>query len=336
MFILFRTTYSESWFSSPSFGLHSNLFNLASPKSSSNSRRKDYPKKVGPPPKLSSSGNVRSGSGSRTNPPMKESRDFENTEESVPLPSTKNFAQKTIWGQNIINIRPFNVDGQRTFEFLGSFQNNVPVYPSPEIAFLGRSNVGKSSLLNCLTGQNKKIAIESKSPGRTRGINLFRCSDREGPICIFVDLPGYGFAKMAQGLQESITDFVRMYLDQRGSLRLAVVLVDIRREPLSSDLAMVQYLQEAGLPYLVVATKVDKISANEVTQASASIRKAFTLPDNQPLTFSSVTGHGRKSLWHAIRKGLLGDEEVPMDINDNDNEDGDGDYDDMEDGDEDA
>ena len=152
-------------------------------------------------------------------------------------PKTKNFAKVTVTGQNIIDIRSFSIDSRKTFEFIGSYKGNqqVPIFPSPEVAFLGtylrlltslspnlryllftydlqcdyfrlsgRSNVGKSSLLNQLTGLNKNIAIEGKTPGRTQSINLFKCSDRKSPICMFVDLPGYGYAKMSKEDQKNI------------------------------------------------------------------------------------------------------------------------------------
>lgn len=113
-------------------------------------------------------------------------------DDEQPKPVTKSFAKQTIWGQNIINCRTFSIDAKRTFEFCGSHTDAaaVPTYPLPEIAFLGRSNVGKSSLLNCITGSTKNIAVASKTPGRTRCINQFRCRDAEGDICTFVDLPG--------------------------------------------------------------------------------------------------------------------------------------------------
>lgn len=249
----------------------------------------------------------------------------ENDSQPAPVAS---FAKKTIWGQNIINVRSFNIDSPRKYEFLGSFTNSVPIYPSPEIAFFGRSNVGKSSLLNCLTGLNKKLAVESKTPGRTRGVNLFRCSDRVGPICTFVDLPGYGYAQMTRTLQEDITDFVRIYLNERGSLRLAVLLIDIRREPQDSDLAMAQYLQETGLSYIVIATKVDKLKKEESIKALNILRSSFSLPADQPIPFSAITGQGKRSIWHAIRRGIVGEESDLTDEEeeeDNDDDD-DGDY----------
>ena len=115
----------------------------------------------------------------------------------------QNFASKTITGETIIECRDFNIDAQREFEFCGGYKNlaTLPVYGLPEIAFIGRSNVGKSSLLNTLTGANKKVAIVSQTPGRTQLINMFRCSDHKGKLCMFVDLPGYGFAKMSKSQQ---------------------------------------------------------------------------------------------------------------------------------------
>mmetsp|Transcript_33316 Transcript_33316/g.33925 ORF Transcript_33316/g.33925 Transcript_33316/m.33925 type:complete len:333 (-) Transcript_33316:133-1131(-) len=218
-----------------------------------------------------------------------------------------NYARKTIWGQNIVNIRSFNIDSKKTFQFLGSFTSSVPIYPSAEICFLGRSNVGKSSLLNCLTGLNKKVAVESKTPGRTREINLFQCSDSIGPLCLFVDLPGYGYAKMGKELQSNINEFVRNYLHERGSLRLAVVLLDPRRVPQESDRGMIEYLREIELPFIVVATKTDKLSKNELQNSLNMIRRDFSLPSDQPIIFSATTGNGKKQLWHSIQKGLLGE-----------------------------
>lgn len=127
----------------------------------------------------------------------------------------------------------------------GSFTSaiSVPTYPLPEIAFIGRSNVGKSSLLNCLTGLNKKIAVESKTPGRTQAINLFKCSDKEGDICVFVDLPGYGFAKMSKDQQAGIGVFLSGYLEERGPLKLVILLGRLLTHSLLTHIAaFVSYL----------------------------------------------------------------------------------------------
>lgn len=115
----------------------------------------------------------------------------------------QNFASKTVTGETIIECRDFNIDAQREFEFCGGYKSlaTLPIYGLPEIAFIGRSNVGKSSLLNTLTGANKKVAIVSQTPGRTQLINMFKCKDHKGDLCMFVDLPGYGFAKMSKTQQ---------------------------------------------------------------------------------------------------------------------------------------
>lgn len=227
-------------------------------------------------------------------------------EDSASSPSNV-FTKQTIWGQNIINCRDFNIDGKRTFEFTGSYTDAkaVPTYAVPEVAFLGRSNVGKSSLLNTITGSNKNIAIASKTPGRTRCINQFRCRDAEGDICTFVDLPGYGFAKMAKDQQEDVSSFLRSYLEDRSNLRLAILLVDIRREPQTQDLNMYRFLEEEGIPTAIVATKCDKLKPQETEVALESLKSAYGLED-VPVAFSSVTGLGRKMLWRLIRDGILG------------------------------
>ena len=227
-------------------------------------------------------------------------------------PQQLSFAKKTVWGQNIINCRRFSLDTQKRFTFLGSFTSTkaAPVYPSPEVAFIGRSNVGKSSLLNCLTGGNKKIAVESKTPGRTQCINMFKCDDKEGDVAILVDLPGYGFAKISKQQQDQISGFLQEYMMERSSLKVVFVLVDIRREPQELDRAMLAFLEDEGIDSVVVATKVDQLGKNEVTKALGVLRSSFKLPPNQPIPFSSVSGEGRKEVWRAMRDGITGVEEA--------------------------
>jgi GTP-binding protein len=228
-------------------------------------------------------------------------------------PDGGNFAKKTVWGQNLINCRSFNIDGAKKFDFLGSFNSMkaLPVFPLPEISFLGRSNVGKSSLLNCLTGLNKKIAVEGKTPGRTQSINAFNCGDKDGGICVFADLPGYGYAKISKTQQDDLSSLLREYLQNRGALRLAVLLVDIRREPQALDISMMQFLQEEGLPFLIITTKVDKLKKDEVAKSIQALRKEFDLPAEQPIVpFSSVTGEGVKDVWRILRDVLSGESDI--------------------------
>jgi ribosome biogenesis GTP-binding protein YsxC/EngB len=151
-------------------------------------------------------------------------------------------AQRNILGQSIVNCRKFSIKEPKTFTFTGSYAtlNSVPQYSFPDVAFVGKSNVGKSSLLNTLTGLRKKIAVEGRTPGTTQRINIFQCSDRSGSICNFVDLPGYGYAKLSDEQQSGISSFMRDYLLARGSLKLVLMLVDSRREADAADLEMLQ------------------------------------------------------------------------------------------------
>lgn len=150
--------------------------------------------------------------------------------------------QRSITGVDIVNCRSFSINELKDFSFIGSFSglNSMPVSFVPEISFVGRSNVGKSSLLNVLTGQRKKVAVEGNTPGTTKLINLFECSDQSGPVCRFVDLPGYGFARLSQDKQSEISSFLRDYLLARRSLKVVVMLLDSRREPTRGDLEMLQ------------------------------------------------------------------------------------------------
>jgi GTP-binding protein len=149
---------------------------------------------------------------------------------------------KTILGENIVRCRDFKIDGMKTYEFLGSFLSSreMPFCGVPEIAFLGRSNVGKSSLLNCISNAQKKLAVTSKTAGRTQAVNLFKCSDEVDPICIFADLPGYGFAKIPKDKQKEISINVEKYLVERAGLKRVMVLLDARREPLEADYEMIE------------------------------------------------------------------------------------------------
>lgn len=216
---------------------------------------------------------------------------------------------KNIFGQNIINCRNFAVDAPKIFHFVGSYDNHIlaPKFPVPEIAFIGRSNVGKSSLLNLLSGMNKNVAVVSKTPGRTRMINLFRVADKDGDICMLVDLPGYGFAKMAKDEQTKLSAFIRDYFENRGSLRLVVVLIDIRREVQESDQEIMDFLDEEGITYFVVATKCDKLNNQEQLKMLTYLNERYLLPPGQPLPVSSVTGLGKKDLWRVIKSGILGE-----------------------------
>lgn len=180
-------------------------------------------------------------------------------------------------------------------EFAGSHPGAVPVLGPPEVAFAGRSNVGKSSALNCLLNR-KNLARTSATPGRTQAVNLFRVGD----AVVFVDLPGYGFAKVPEGVREAWKPMIEGYLSDRPSLKLVVVLIDVRRDPQESDGQLIYALTEARIPSLVVATKTDKLSRQQLQKQLALLRREWRLPEGQPLGLSSLTGAGRDAIWDAI------------------------------------
>jgi GTP-binding protein len=168
---------------------------------------------------------------------------------------------------------------------------------APEIAFLGRSNVGKSSLLNALVGE--KAAKVSQTPGRTRAINFFLVSDeRRRTRMVFADLPGYGYAKISKSISAGWPAFIEPYLAGRDKLALCICLVDANVPPQASDRQLFDWLSAAGRQFVVVATKADKLSGNERTRNLAALKKGHEL--NEILPVSAKTGYGVKELWSRI------------------------------------
>ena len=171
-----------------------------------------------------------------------------------------------------------------------------PKNPRPEFAFLGRSNVGKSSLLNALTG-NRKLAFTSSRPGCTQQINFFDVEDR----LRLVDLPGYGYAKAPKALQAAWSKLIESYLRERECLSLCICILDVRRGWMESDRTLREWLEFHQRPYLVVATKTDKLrTANEVARGLETIRDE--VPERDVIAFSARNGQGVKELWQAIWK----------------------------------
>jgi GTP-binding protein len=169
----------------------------------------------------------------------------------------------------------------------------------PEIAFLGRSNVGKSSLLNALLGS--KQAKVSSTPGRTRSINFFSITDmpqRQQPQMYFADLPGYGYAKISKSISAEWPKFIEPYLAERPTLSLCLCLVDSNIPPQESDAQLIHFLKSVQREFLVVATKADKLSGNGRTQAHSALTKG--LETDHLLLCSAKTGAGLKDLWSAI------------------------------------
>lgn len=172
----------------------------------------------------------------------------------------------------------------------------------PEIAFAGRSNVGKSSLLNLLTGR-KKLARVSGSPGKTRTINFYRIND----AFRIVDLPGYGYAKVSKSVSESWGEMMETYFQNREGLLKVIQLVDIRHAPSKQDVEMYQYLRHYGLDGIVVATKADKVSRNEMQKCIRQIRTTLKLsPEDKVIPVSSLKKSGQEQLLAEMESLLEG------------------------------
>ena len=186
----------------------------------------------------------------------------------------------------------------RSLEFLGGTAERGGWRPDstlPEVAFAGRSNVGKSSLLNTLVGR-RKMARVSKTPGRTREINFFRVND----AFVLVDLPGYGYAKIAKERKADWKPLIESYLKLTPQLRGIVLLLDIRRDPSEDDLAMLDFLSEVEIPTIVAVTKSDKLTRSAVDAKVSAMAKALGLEEDQVIPFSSRTGGGRTELAEAM------------------------------------
>ena len=177
--------------------------------------------------------------------------------------------------------------------------SHFPAPSVPEVAFLGRSNVGKSSVINTLV--ETKLARTSSTPGRTRSINFFevRWAGKPRPEVIFADLPGYGYAKISKSISAEWPKFIEPYLALRPTLALCICLVDSKIPPQESDAQLIRYLKEIGKPYLVVGTKADRISGNERTKSAAALKRALGV--EELLLCSAKTELGLKELWARLR-----------------------------------
>ena len=172
-----------------------------------------------------------------------------------------------------------------------------PAPGAPEIAFLGRSNVGKSSLLNALVGE--KAARVSQAPGRTRAINFFALRDRSWRSqLVFADLPGYGYAKISKSISAGWPAFIEPYLAHRETLALCVCLIDANVPAQGRDRQLIDWLRDAGREFIVVATKIDRLSGNERTRNLMGLRESLELDAILPV--SAKTGYGIKELWARI------------------------------------
>lgn len=163
------------------------------------------------------------------------------------------------------------------------------------MAFAGRSNVGKSSLINALVGR-KGLARISRIPGKTRLIHFYEVHR----LFVLVDLPGYGYARVPESVQKAWRPMVERYLAGRKELRLVVLLLDIRRTPAEMDLQLKDWLQARGIPFLTVATKLDKLSKGQAKQRLREIARSMDIGPEKIMAFSSLTGEGKRELRSVI------------------------------------
>ena len=183
-----------------------------------------------------------------------------------------------------------------------AWQKQYPENLAIDVVLAGRSNVGKSSLINRLINR-KNLARTSSSPGKTRTINFYRIDDR----WFFVDLPGYGYAKVSKSERDAFQKMVNEYL-AADRPRVIWQIVDLRHPPTALDLQMNSFLRSKGLPFLVVATKADKLSNNEIAKNKAVMRRELDLKEDELIIFSSQNGRGKEELLNKIEAYLSGKE----------------------------
>lgn len=194
-------------------------------------------------------------------------------------------------------------------EFISSFvdMKSLPDTGLPEIALVGRSNVGKSSLINKVVNR-KNLAKSSSTPGKTRTLNYYLINS----AFYIVDLPGYGFARVSKGERDKWGKMIEKYLSSRKQLRGVIQLLDIRHPPTENDIMMKQWLEHYEIPILLIATKTDKVSRNEKSKNLAVIRKSLNLePDQIPITFSAENGEGVNEVKEALEDILNPPEPEP-------------------------
>lgn len=206
------------------------------------------------------------------------------------------------------NTAPITVGGYTitSAEFVKSAVSlkGLPEERLPQVAFLGRSNVGKSSLLNTLMGQKKLVKV-SATPGKTREINFFKVNKQ----FFLVDLPGVGFAKVSNSKRDEMGDFIREYVEKCKDLRGLVYLVDIRHGGTPIDIETVESIRATGCPVLVVASKRDKVNQSELAKNLKLIQARLGL-ETKPLCVSSIKKTGLEPLWQEILDAINGKELV--------------------------
>ena len=177
--------------------------------------------------------------------------------------------------------------------------SDYPGESLPEVAFAGKSNVGKSSLINVLVNR-KKLVKTSATPGKTQSVNFFTINN----TITFVDLPGYGFAKVPPAVRKKWKPLVEGYLESRRALKLALLILDIRRTPSQEDIGLLDWFDFHQIPSIVVLNKVDKLSKSKVKRQSHIITESLPLETNRIVPFSAVTREGKGEIWKRILAGI--------------------------------
>lgn len=173
--------------------------------------------------------------------------------------------------------------------------SQLPPPSLPEIAFAGRSNVGKSSLMNTLVGRKSLVKVSGR-PGKTQGLNFFEVAGK----VYLVDLPGYGYAKVAKGMQDNWQALITAYLESRKTLCCVVVILDLRHEAKEYDTQLLGWLRARNIPFLPVYTKMDKLSGNERIKNARILDAGHGIDAKQRILFSAVTGQGKEELERAL------------------------------------
>ncbi|CAG37366.1 ribosome biogenesis GTP-binding protein YihA/YsxC [Desulfotalea psychrophila] len=177
--------------------------------------------------------------------------------------------------------------------------DQLPEDGLPEFAFAGRSNVGKSSLMNTLLRRSGFVKVSGR-PGKTQGLNFFQAAED----CMLVDLPGYGFARVSKEMQNNWQKLITSYISEREALKCVVVIIDIRHEPKALDRQLLDWLREQKVPVLPIYTKIDKLSGNQLSRHAAILDAGHGIKKDERILFSSKTGQGRDELIAVLESYL--------------------------------
>lgn len=185
------------------------------------------------------------------------------------------------------------------FEISVMNQSQYPKNRLPQIVLAGKSNVGKSSFVNCLVNR-KGLARTSSEPGKTRQINFYNMDEK----FYFVDLPGYGYSKMSKTEQDKVGSSIETYLKKGKNINLVILLIDIRHDPGENDKMMMEYIKNTGLRYIVVTSKADKIAKTKVQSYVEKIAQVLEVPEDLIFGFSSENGFNKDTIWKVIEESL--------------------------------